>query len=99
MKPPRTPRRRRITWATVPRIRRTRVTAIQCGYCRGWVKPRYIRWPTAICRTCERGGLNQSWHPSTEHLARAQARDDNGRRGHDLANPRLTEQIEGRHNP
>ena len=78
MKPPRQPtRRRRITWATLPRLRRrSTVTAVQCGYCRSWVKPRYIRWPTAICRTCERSGLNQTWRPSPERIARARADQD-----------------------
>jgi hypothetical protein len=77
MKPPRTPHRRRISWTTLPRLRRrSTVTAVQCGYCRMWVKPRYIRWPAAICRTCERSGLNQIWRPPPEHLARARARAD-----------------------
>ena len=100
MKPQRTPRRRRITWATLPRLRRrSTVTAVQCGYCRSWVKPRYIRWPAAICRTCERNGLNQTWRPSPEHLATARAHQDNGRRGFHLTDHRPIEQIEGRHNP
>jgi hypothetical protein len=72
---------------------------VQCGYCHAWVKPRYIRWPAAICRTCERNGLNQTWHPSPEHLASARAHQDKGRRGFDLVNHRSTEQIEGRHIP
>jgi hypothetical protein len=77
MKPPRTPRQRRIRWATLPRLRhRSTVTAIQCGYCRTWVKPRFIRLPAAICRTCERQGLNQTWRPSREHLVRARADQD-----------------------
>jgi endonuclease/exonuclease/phosphatase (EEP) superfamily protein YafD len=100
MKPQRQLTRRHITWATLPRLRgRTTVTAIQCCYCHAWVKPRYIRWPAAICRTCERSGLNQTWHPSPEHLARARAHEDNGRRGFDFTNHRSAEQIEGRNNP
>jgi hypothetical protein len=99
MKPQRQPTRRRITWATLPRLRRrTTVTAVQCGYCRMWVKPRYIRWPAAICRTCERQGLNQTWHPSPDQLATAKAYLDNGRRDFDLINHRSCAQLEGRHN-
>jgi hypothetical protein len=76
MKPPRKPRRR-ITWTNLPRLRRrAAVTAVQCGYCQTWVKPRYIRWPAAICRTCERRGLNQTWRPSPERIARARADQD-----------------------
>jgi hypothetical protein len=82
MKPQRQPpRRRRITWATLPRLRRwSTVTAVQCGYCRSWVKPRYIRWPAAICRICESQGLNHAWRPTPEHLARAYADQDTDQR-------------------
>ena len=98
MKPQRHPTRRRITWATLPRPRRrTTVTAVQCGYCRMWVKPRYIRWPAAICRTCERQGLNQTWRPSPQRMATAKAYLDNGRRGLHLTDDLPIEQIEGRH--
>jgi hypothetical protein len=96
MKTPRTPRRRRIGWASLPRLRRrSTVTAVQCGYCRMWVKPRYIRWPAAVCRTCERSGLNQTWRPSPDRMAHL----DSSRRGFHLTDGPPIEQIEGRHNP
>jgi hypothetical protein len=98
MKPPRTPRRRRITWATLPRLRRRpTVTAVQCGYCRSWVKPRYIRWPAAICRTCERQGLKQTWRPSPERIAAASTHDATGSRGFQLTDHQVIGQVEGRH--
>jgi hypothetical protein len=75
------------------------VTAVQCGYCRAWVKPRYIRWPAAICRSCERGGVNQTWHPSPERMATAKAYLDSGRRGFRLTDHQPIEQFEGRHDP
>jgi hypothetical protein len=76
MKPQRVPHRR-IAWASLLRLRRrSTVIAVQCGYCRSWVKPRYIRWPAAICRTCERSCLNQTWRPSPERIARARADQD-----------------------
>jgi hypothetical protein len=62
------------------RLHRTRVLAIQCGYCRQWVKPRYIRWPAAICRACEKQGLNQTWQPGPAHLARADIHTDHDQR-------------------
>ena len=51
------------------RIRRARVTAMQCAYCGLWVKPRYLR--TGVCRRCEATGANQTWKPTPAHLKRA----------------------------
>jgi hypothetical protein len=95
MKPGRTPHRDRdrgrVPIWPIRLPRRSKVTAIQCGYCRQWLKPRYIRWPAAICRSCEHAGLNQTWTPSAAHLARARLDADNRRPGHHLTNqpPRL----------
>ena len=43
---------------TMPTLRRNRcrVIAVQCGLCGLWVKPRYLRVPTMICRDCEATG-------------------------------------------
>jgi hypothetical protein len=59
---------------------RTRVLAVQCGYCRQWVKPRYIRWPTAICRSCEHAGHKQTW----QSTRRPTTASDSDYRGADL---------------
>lgn len=53
------------------RRRHTRVIAVQCGLCRQWVKPRYLRVPALICRDCEATGRHQTWTPSPAHLQRA----------------------------
>ena len=58
---------------TLPVIRRTRCLSVQCGLCRLWVKPRYLRVPTMICRDCEATGRHQTWKPSEAHLQRAYA--------------------------
>lgn len=58
---------------SLPRLRRSQVTAIQCSYCHEWVKPRYICVPAIVCRRCEKTGANQTWRPTAAHLARAKA--------------------------
>jgi hypothetical protein len=30
------------------------VTAVRCGLCGLWVKPRYLRVPSCICRDCDK---------------------------------------------
>ncbi len=39
----------------------SRVTAIQCGLCGQWRKPRHIRIPAIICRDCETTPAYQTW--------------------------------------
>jgi ribosomal protein L37AE/L43A len=77
-------------------LRRTRVTAVQCGYCQQWVKPRYIALPAWICRRCEAQGLNQTWKPSPSRLAAARkaAIEEQQRRHH--ATRRTTVTLAGR---
>jgi hypothetical protein len=77
------------------RLHRTRVLAIQCSYCRQWVKPRYIRWPAAICRSCGKEGLNQTWQPAPAHLARAAALADQDHRVPALTDHTSTNRREG----
>lgn len=43
----------------------TRVTAIQCGRCGNWCKPRHIRIPALVCRDCETTDAFQDWKPPT----------------------------------
>ena len=43
----------------------SRVLAIQCPLCGQWVKPRRIRIPAMVCRTCETTDSFQTWKPTT----------------------------------
>jgi hypothetical protein len=43
----------------------SRVLAVQCRTCGQWRKPRHIRIPVTVCRTCEANGLNQTWRRGT----------------------------------
>jgi hypothetical protein len=42
----------------------SRVIAVQCRYCGGWLKPRHIRIPGMVCRDCETTPAFQSWKPT-----------------------------------
>ncbi len=42
------------------------VTAVQCGLCGLWVKPRYLRVPSCVCRDCDKTNHHQT-HPAPAH--------------------------------
>jgi hypothetical protein len=46
-------------------LRSSRTLAVQCRICRQWHKPRHVRVPAMVCRTCETTTAFQCWKPTT----------------------------------
>lgn len=43
------------------RRRTAKVLAVQCGQCGLWVKPRYLKVPTWVCRDCDKTTAHQRY--------------------------------------